>query len=144
MADQKFGSVKVEGKGEASAPAVLKPAIEALEALRVSQLATLIGELAANQGEDHEQVTIRRRVVDRARFLEMVVAERKRQIERWGNGNPGVPVMLAVLGEEFGEACQAMLKGDGPNLEEELVQIAAVACRMFELFNGAQLRNLEG
>ena len=44
--------------------------------------------------------------------------------------------MLVVLGEEFGEACQAALaqKGtDKADLRYELVQVAAVAAKMIEM-----------
>lgn len=70
--------------------------------------------------------------VARTRFNEAVRAERGRQIEKWGHGNPGFSTMVAVLTEEVGEVARAVLDGDTENLVEELEQVGAVACRMYE------------
>lgn len=63
-----------------------------------------------------------------------VFSERERQNAKWGrqehpNGN-----WLSILGEEFGEVCQALQQGsqssketDASNLYEELIHVAAVA-----------------
>jgi NTP pyrophosphatase (non-canonical NTP hydrolase) len=70
--------------------------------------------------------------VARTRFTEAVRAERGRQIEKWGHGNPGFSTMVAVLTEEVGEVARAVLDGDEANLVDELEQVGAVACRIYE------------
>lgn len=70
--------------------------------------------------------------------LRDIIDERERQDEKWGadrNLEPGI--WLGVLGEEYGEACQAALHAifGGPKaagLREELVQVAAVALAWIE------------
>jgi NTP pyrophosphatase (non-canonical NTP hydrolase) len=70
-----------------------------------------------------------------------IADERERQDSKWG-GIPGIErrddhTYAAVLGEEFGEACQAWLQRDPAALREELVQVAAVAVAWIEeLDNG--------
>ena len=77
----------------------------------------------------------------RAEILREVSAERDRQNAKWG-GIPGTDrrddaTYAAVLGEEFGEACQAWLQRKMPELREELIQPAAVAVAWIEeLDNG--------
>ena len=79
------------------------------------------------------------------RALEQVAAERRRQESKWGEQNHAPPVYLTILGEEFGEACQAALNITSPGekgmdtaalaeaaLRKELVQIAAVAVAAIE------------
>jgi NTP pyrophosphatase (non-canonical NTP hydrolase) len=74
-------------------------------------------------------------------IVEQVIAERERQDAKWG-GTPGIDrrddaTYAAVLGEEFGEVCQAWLERDVENLRTELVQVAAVAIAWVEeLDNG--------
>lgn len=72
----------------------------------------------------------------RSEILAEVAVERDRQDAKWG-GTPGVdrrsdPHYAAVLGEEFGEVCEAWLERDVPHLREELVQVAAVAVAWIE------------
>lgn len=65
-------------------------------------------------------------------FLD-VFRERERQDEKWGRSihrNLTDHNWLTILGEEFGEACQAALQqspGDKKDLRAELIQVAAVA-----------------
>ena len=68
-----------------------------------------------------------------------VLAERERQDAKWGEQNHDDATWGLILGEEFGEACQAALEarfGDSghpeANLREELVQLAAVAVSWVE------------
>lgn len=67
--------------------------------------------------------------------------ERERQHSLWGLQRHPLGKWLAILGEEFGEVCEAMqpLMGltttkitDAENLEEELIQLAAVAVAVVE------------
>ena len=57
-----------------------------------------------------------------------VLREVQAQDEKWGaDRNQSDGMWALILGEEFGEACQAALQ-DGPDdLEGELIQVAAVA-----------------
>ena len=80
--------------------------------------------------------------ITRNRVLSAIDRERDRQDEKWG-GIPGIDradhdvKYPAILGEEFGEVCQAWLEGDVANLRTELVQVAAVAVAWVEeLDNG--------
>jgi len=60
--------------------------------------------------------------------------ERNRQDKKWGEQNHHPLLWLAILGEEYGEACKAELETNGTkhNLREELVQVAAVAVSAIE------------
>jgi hypothetical protein len=65
-----------------------------------------------------------------------VSLERVRQDEKWG-GTPGIdrisgPHYPAVLGEEFGEVCKAVLEGQTAELRTELIHVAAVAVAWVE------------
>lgn len=42
--------------------------------------------------------------------IEDVVAERWRQFEKWGDQAHEAPVWMLVIGEEFGELCEALLR----------------------------------
>lgn len=76
-------------------------------------------------------------MADIIQALDAVEAERWRQVRKFGHqrhSNPGI--WLAILGEEFGEVCQAagpvMGLGtgkptDADDLYTELIQVAAVA-----------------
>lgn len=79
-----------------------------------------------------------------------VDAERERQEAKWGEQNHSLPVWLAILGEEYGEVCQGVLKGraaafptspdySGKTPDEwladirgELIQTATVAVQIVE------------
>ena len=65
-----------------------------------------------------------------------VLAERDRQNEKWGIQRHDSGKWLGILGEEFGEVCQAVnglhfpldaKETDADNLYNELIQVAAVA-----------------
>lgn len=65
--------------------------------------------------------------------------ERINQNKKWGRQNHDNGKWLAILGEEFGEVCQAIQQGssssketDASNLYEELIHVAAVASAFAE------------
>lgn len=67
-----------------------------------------------------------------AAVLYAVAAERERQDAKWGRAaglwKDSDGVKVAVLGEEFGEVCRALLENEGAaRLRAELIQVAAVA-----------------
>lgn len=74
------------------------------------------------------------------RVLDAIAHERKRQIAKWGAVNDMSPSLwLMVLGEEFGECCNAAngaLLDDSDegklHLDAELIQVAAVAISWLE------------
>lgn len=53
--------------------------------------------------------------------IEDVMAERWRQFEKWGDQAHGMPVWLAIIGEEFGELCEAMLRARTWNQPREAI-----------------------
>ena len=68
-----------------------------------------------------------------------VLQERLRQDKKWGEQNHAPFVWLGILMEEVGELSQALLqtafggdKGGEQNIDDELVQVAAVALAMVE------------
>lgn len=70
-----------------------------------------------------------------------VLAERQHQNKKWGIQRRPYGQWLAILGEEFGEACEALgpLMGletgketDAQDAYEELIQLAAVASAIAE------------
>lgn len=73
-------------------------------------------------------------------FEELVLAERARQNEKWGEQNHQLAVWLPILVEEVGELASAILyrwegkesKQKPKELENELVQVAAVCKVMWE------------
>lgn len=76
--------------------------------------------------------------------IDSVKVERERQDEKWGEQNHYPSVWLGILGEEFGELCQAVnetwfdngpeerAKGGFDNMRAEAVQVAAVAVAFVE------------
>ncbi|BFH59424.1 MazG-like family protein [Paenibacillus azoreducens] len=73
-----------------------------------------------------------------------VAKERQRQEEKWGQQDHEPMMWMGILGEEFGELCQAVnethfdngpearKKGGYENMREEAVQVAAVAISFIE------------
>ena len=79
-------------------------------------------------------MTADERTVD---VLSYIAIERKRQDAKWGEQNHDPFHYLTVLGEEYGEACQAALHArhggrHADELRKELVHVAAVAVAMIE------------
>lgn len=76
--------------------------------------------------------------------IKSVIEERQRQDAKWGQQNHYPTVWLGILGEEFGELCQAVnetwfdngpeerKKGGYENMRAEAVQVAAVAIAFIE------------
>lgn len=66
-----------------------------------------------------------------------MLAERVRQEAKWGEQNHDPFTYMVILGEEFGEACQAALQlrydnGAPGRLREEAIHTAAVAIAIIE------------
>jgi len=70
-----------------------------------------------------------------------VISERAKQDEKWGEQNHYPQFWLGILGEEFGELCQAVNEtvfdngtnlGGYENMRKEAVQVAAVALAFIE------------
>jgi NTP pyrophosphatase (non-canonical NTP hydrolase) len=77
--------------------------------------------------------------VDTNNVLIDVGRERNRQNEKWGHQRHPYGNWLMILGEEYGEVCQAMQKGQGwgkesdaDDLYTELIHLAAVAVAVAE------------
>lgn len=82
-------------------------------------------------------------------FADAVAAERQRQNDKWGVQRHTWGNWLLILGEEFGEVCQAMLAVEFPQapdqadrsataLEDarmELVQVAAVCAQLVDVLD---------
>lgn len=72
-----------------------------------------------------------------------VLAERARQDSLWGIQNHDPFTFLTLLGEEYGEACQAAAQAlyDGKSIDrirEEVVQVAALALAIVECLDRGQ------
>lgn len=72
-----------------------------------------------------------------ARALSLVFDERARQDKKFGPPDHTPIVWLAILGEEYGELCQAVLHSHyggekADNLKKELVQVIAVGLAYLE------------
>lgn len=77
-------------------------------------------------------------------MLLKVVGERRRQDDMWGEQNHILPLWIGILGEEYGELCQAVnetvfdngpeerKKGGYENVMTEACQVAAVAVSIME------------
>jgi len=70
-----------------------------------------------------------------------IIHERERQNRKWGIQRHSLGEWLGILGEEFGEVCQAINRihfprdakeTDADNLYEELIHVAAVAVAIAE------------
>lgn len=70
-------------------------------------------------------------------MVKLVLEERARQDKKWGEQNHKASVWLAILGEETGEFCKAILEAQfqgasRAQIKTELVHVAAVALTMLE------------
>lgn len=81
------------------------------------------------------------RIVNRRLVFQDIGKERARQDAKWGwdpddgtsiMSGPNIHAKVSVLLEEVGEVAHAVLEGDDANLEDELIQVAAVAVAWLE------------
>jgi len=86
-----------------------------------------------------------------AKVIDDVLNERTKQDEKWGEQNHDVSRWLMILGEEYGEACEAGCRVTFPNdprctklatdnLKEELIQTAAVCVAIVECLERQALK----
>lgn len=75
-------------------------------------------------------------------FVGALLAERYRQEVLHGeeNANNSYDRWVAILGEEFGEVCNALLEEKLEDAKKELVEVAAVC---FSIYQRLQLNELE-
>ncbi len=82
-------------------------------------------------------------LVFKRNIIEDINKELKRQDELWGNQDHSFAEWIAILGEEFGEACQEVSEirmsetisdiiDAKHRLDEELIQVIAVCFRIIE------------
>jgi hypothetical protein len=73
--------------------------------------------------------------------IDAVIAERERQDKKWGEQNHYPQMWTGILGEEYGEFCQAVNetvfsngtdKGGYENMKKEAIHTAAVAIGFLE------------
>lgn len=70
-----------------------------------------------------------------------IIDERNRQDKKHGEGSMRRctdNIRLAIVTEEVGEVARAIIEGDGENLREELVQVAACAVAWLEAIDAKQ------
>ncbi|MFB6364271.1 hypothetical protein ACFCP7_09430 [Paenibacillus elgii] len=79
--------------------------------------------------------------------LQSVIEERQRQNAKWGEQNHPLAAWVSILGEEYGELCEAVNetifnngpeareKGGHTNIRAEAVQVAAVAVQIVEMLD---------
>lgn len=94
--------------------------------------------------EDAEDRGLLERLPFDMKGIKLVVAERERQIDLWGDQSGNHPYQwMAILGEEYGELCEAVNetcfqnpkhpeRGGKPNIVKEAVHVAAVAIAIAE------------
>lgn len=112
----------------------LEPTIEAVQALKAVVLAVpeLLDELDGLRDTARKDTS-------QGCAIDMVLAERKRQDEKWGDQSGNHPFeWMSILGEEYGELCEAVNetcfanaqkkdRGGRLRMLKEAIQVAAVA-----------------
>jgi len=68
-----------------------------------------------------------------------IYQERRRQDQKWGAQAHIPAVWLAILGEEVGEVCKALLEDKRADYRTELVHVAAVATAAIEAFDRGEV-----
>jgi|GEM_PF-3341628 len=82
--------------------------------------------------------------------IDDVIQERKHQDIKWGQENHCLPLWTSIIGEEYGELCQAIYetilptqgrepKGGYNNMRTEAIQLAAVAIKFIEYLDRKEL-----
>lgn len=78
---------------------------------------------------------------EQAAVINNVLEERRRQDNKWGVQNHQLGLWTGILGEEYGELCEAINetvfdngtdKGGYENIKKEAIQVAAVAVGFLE------------
>jgi NTP pyrophosphatase (non-canonical NTP hydrolase) len=84
-------------------------------------------------------------------IIDLILAERKSQDDKWGEQDHDLATWCLILGEEVGEVNQAVLENrfDSPkysidDVKLELIQVAAVAVSMLESINRQQYKKAQG
>lgn len=76
------------------------------------------------------------------KIYEEIREERKRQDVKWGVQDHSPDWWMLILGEEFGEVCEAILEGSMQDYKKELIHVAAVAVAALEnLYRNNDSRN---
>jgi len=81
-----------------------------------------------------------------------VLDERKRQDKIFGEQNHCLPMWVPIIGEEFGELCEAIyetihptqgkaVKGGYVNMRNEAIQLAAVSQKFVEYLDRQEVEN---
>jgi hypothetical protein len=70
-----------------------------------------------------------------AHIIDDILDERRLQDEKWGEQNHPDYVWVTILGEEFGEACKALLEMRSDALYIEIIQMMAVCLAWLECRN---------
>lgn len=84
-----------------------------------------------------------RKNINRVRALTMIAQRRYEQLEKWGEQEHTWSEWATILGEEYGELCEAINEtvlnnatkpelGGSENMVNEVVDVAAVALQMLE------------
>ena len=95
---------------------------------------------------DDTMQTLLKKLTRQSNALRLVADERKRQDGLWGEQNHFPMLWIGILGEEFGELCQAVNEstftnankkhlGGYENMLTEAVQVAAVAVSFVEFLD---------
>ena len=99
---------------------------------------------------------ITRKNINRARALTLIAQRRYEQLEKWGEQEHTWSEWATILGEEYGELCEAINEtvlnnatkpelGGLENMVNEVVDVAAVALQMLEyLLDECNVRMLDG
>ena len=70
--------------------------------------------------------------MNKKKILQLILEERQKQDEKWGEQNHNIYKWLAILGEEVGEVNKAALEKNYKDIIDELIQIGAVTVAMIE------------
>jgi len=63
-------------------------------------------------------------------IISLLIQERERQTEKWGEQNHDPAYWMGVLMEEVGEVAKAMIENNTREYRKELIEVAAVAVQM--------------